>query len=141
MPLVRLIYVSSAVAELPDAALQAILESAVRHNAPSDITGMLLYCGGNFMQVLEGEEAAVRETYQRICRDPRHKDVYLLGINPLARRDFAAWTMGFRQLAAQDAVQHPAYAPFIGAGFDTFRIDARPGLALEMLQRFSRLQR
>jgi hypothetical protein len=71
---------------------------------------MLLYCGGNFMQGLEGEDGAVRETYGRICRDARHKDVYLLGVQPLARRDFPAWGMGFRQLAAGDAEQHPAYA-------------------------------
>jgi hypothetical protein len=139
--LVRLMYVSSAVAELADAALRSILESAVRHNTPVGVTGMLLYCGGNFMQVLEGEEPTVRETYERICQDPRHKDLYLLGLAAIGARDFAAWSMGFRQLAAADAVQHPAYAPFLGNGFGAFRIDARPGLALEMLQRFSRLQR
>lgn len=94
MALVRLIYVSSAVEELPDQVLDDILKSAVQHNKPQNITGMLLYCGGNFMQVLEGEEAAVKETY----------------------------------------------APFITTSLAAFRIDARPGQALEMLQRFSRLQ-
>ena len=140
MALVRLMYVSSAVEELPDRVLDDILRSALRHNAQQDITGMLLYCGGNFMQVLEGEEAAVKETYQRLCEDPRHRDIYLLAQSPIAARDFSAWSMGFRRLSPDDAADHPGYAPFLTQGFAAFRIDARPGQALEMLQRFSRLQ-
>jgi len=141
MPLVRLTYVSSAVDQLLDGVLEDILASSVRHNTLGNITGMLLYCGGNFVQVLEGEEPAVQETYERLCGDPRHRNIYLLGVSPIAERDFPAWRMGFRRLSKRDAADHPAYAPYITQGFSGFRIDARPGVALEMLQRFGKLLR
>ncbi|MCK6375779.1 MAG: BLUF domain-containing protein, partial [Zoogloea sp.] len=64
--LVQLIYVSSAARLLDEQALRAILESSVRHNTPQAVTGMLLYANGAFMQVLEGDEAAVAETMSRI---------------------------------------------------------------------------
>ena len=48
----QLIYVSDLVGDT--AQLGAILKSAMRHNQADGITGMLLYSGGNFLQVLEG---------------------------------------------------------------------------------------
>jgi hypothetical protein len=42
---------------------------------------------------------------------------------------------GVSALSKRDAADHPAYAPYITQGFSGLRIDARPGGALEMLQR------
>jgi hypothetical protein len=70
--LISLIYVSRAGEQFGTGELTHILESAVRHNTAQSLTGMLLYSNGNFMHVLEGEEAAVDETYSRIQQDPRH---------------------------------------------------------------------
>ena len=36
------------------------------------ITGLLLFIDGGFLQMLEGEERAVRELYTRIAADRRH---------------------------------------------------------------------
>lgn len=138
MALFRLIYVSSARQQLSDPELDDILESAVRHNTPQGITGMLLYCDGNFMQVLEGEEAAVDETYGRICRDRRHYDIHLIEKEPIGCRDFPGWAMAFRRLARQEAASHPAYAPLIESRFDPGLVGATPGLATELLKRFCR---
>ncbi|HNJ76842.1 MAG TPA: BLUF domain-containing protein [Azospira sp.] len=62
MSLIHLIYVSTAQGELDDVDLDRIMDSSVRRNTAARITGMLLYAGGNFMQVLEGEEADVDAT-------------------------------------------------------------------------------
>lgn len=72
MALVQLIYVSSLVSLDMESELGKILESSVRHNLENGITGMLLYSGGNFIQVLEGDQDKVGETYERILADPRH---------------------------------------------------------------------
>ncbi|HOY02278.1 MAG TPA: BLUF domain-containing protein [Zoogloea sp.] len=137
MPLVQLIYVSSACRELSDEELDHILESSIRHNTQQGITGVLLYTNGSFMQVIEGEEAAIEETYSRICDDDRHKDVFLLSKEVIAKRDFPRWAMGFRRLSRGEFESHPAYAPLLPDGFDAERIGAQPGVATEMLRQFS----
>jgi hypothetical protein len=141
MELVRLMYVSTSNGELGDAELDAILASSVRHNTEQDVTGMLLYCGGNFMQVLEGWRAAVEETYARLSQDPRHRGLILLGTDPIGVRDFASWRMGFRRVGAADAGADPAFAPIRNGRFDVPALQARPGTALQLLRSFAALLR
>lgn len=141
MSLIELIYVSTATEEIDAAGLDRILESAARHNQPQGVTGMLLYAGGSFMQVLEGEESAVDETMGRVVQDPRHTDIIVLCREPIAHRSFLQWNMGFRRLGASEGTTHPAYAPYFQNGFDAASIGAHPGLALEMLREFSLSQR
>ncbi|MFB6325041.1 diguanylate phosphodiesterase [Pantoea deleyi] len=44
-------------------------------NRSSSVTGILLFNGTHFFQLLEGPEAAVKAVYSRICRDPRHHNL------------------------------------------------------------------
>lgn len=53
-------------------ALQQIVAKAQARNAALKITGILLFDGDYFLQVLEGTDEAVRRVYASICRDPRH---------------------------------------------------------------------
>lgn len=134
----HLIYVSSAVGE-PDArALEAILDSAVKHNRANAVTGMLLYKEGSFLQVLEGPADAIGETFGRVERDPRHHDVTVILREPIVARSFGEWQMGFRLLGDRDAPSDPAFAPLFFGGFDASRLRARPGLALDLLVDFAR---
>ena len=134
--LVQLIYVSSASHLLDEQALRAILESSVRHNTPQAVTGMLLYANGAFMQVLEGDEAAVAETMSRIQADTRHHDIFELSHTPITTREFGSWSMGFRALTPADAATWPGYAPYFQFGFDASTLIHHPGLAAEMLRTF-----
>jgi hypothetical protein len=77
MALTELIYVSTWVGE-SEHELGAILDSSVRHDQLNGITGMLLYYRGGLMQVLEGEDLQVQETYGRICADKRHHHILTL---------------------------------------------------------------
>jgi hypothetical protein len=137
MALNQLIYVSSATRKLDESDLAKILESAVRNNSVNDVTGMLLYASGNFLQVLEGAEAAVNETFSRISEDGRHQDIIEISREPVPSRDFVGWAMGFRGISANDAKALPGYAPFFENGFKAATIGARPGLALDLLKTFA----
>lgn len=141
MALIHLIYVSSATAACDAVELEKILVSSARNNTPLQVTGMLLYAQGNFMQVLEGEEEAIDEIYARIAKDPRHDGLFVIEREPIEQRAFDQWSMGFRRLGATEALTHPAYAPFFERGFDAAKIGAHPGLALDMLKEFSVDQR
>lgn len=138
MGLVRVIYVSTADHAVDTSALQDILEASSRNNESSGLTGMLLYAGGSFMQVLEGEEEAVDATLARMRRDPRHSGVLELDRSPIDERAFAHWRMGYRRLEASDVEAHPGYAPFFEHGFDPAALGAKRGVAIELLQEFAR---
>ena len=95
MSLVQVVYGSSTPRPLSPDELLDILRVSRRNNAAVGVTGVLLYSGGNVMQVLEGPEAAVDEVYGRVARDPRHRGVLQLIRGPVAERSFPDWSMGF----------------------------------------------
>jgi hypothetical protein len=73
--------------------LSALVEHASARNASADVTGMLWFDEVNFVQVLEGEHAAVGETVERIRADRRHTAVDLICDRPVGHRMFGAWGM------------------------------------------------
>jgi len=137
MALVQLIYLSTAAVEFSDEELDRILESSVRHNATQGLTGMLLYVGGCFMQVLEGEEAALDETYRRICKDPRHFNITTVSREPIETREFATWAMGFRRVNSTDAFDLPGFEPIPSLGRIRSLAESQDGLAKAALLQFA----
>jgi hypothetical protein len=75
--------------------LEELLVEARDFNAGKDITGILLYCDGNFMQLLEGDEDEVRSLYGRIETDRRHVDVKTLFTKETEERWLKDWAMAF----------------------------------------------
>jgi len=101
----RLIYVSRSTA--PDARettrrVAGILAVAQRQNAAVGLTGALVHSRRWFAQVLEGERAEVDRLFARIQRDPRHRNIHLLSMQPVRHRAFRAWSMA----AAGEAPDH-----------------------------------
>jgi len=96
------VYSSNATAPFSDDALGELLQQSRASNAQRDITGMLLYRNGRFIQILEGPEQAVRETMGKIERDPRHDHLRVLIDEFIEERNFAEWTMGFEPITMPD---------------------------------------
>ena len=82
--------------------LEIMLEHARAKNALNGITGMLLYCDDIFVQLLEGEEAKVRDTFQRISKDPRHTDIHNIVSAKSSKRYFPDWLMGYKPMSPAD---------------------------------------
>ena len=95
-----LIYVSHAADGLKSSDLHDILNKAHQVNANLGITGLLLYKNKRFMQLIEGQEDAVRGLYQKILQDPRHRDLIVLQEDTEPERQFPEWSMAFRNLNA-----------------------------------------
>jgi hypothetical protein len=71
-----------------------LLFSQVRpNNKRQQITGALLLSQDTFVQILEGEEAAVRALFEKIEKDPRHDSVALLTTGMVDERVFSRWAM------------------------------------------------
>ncbi len=93
-----LVYVSTAARSFTSDELKALLVQSRRDNAAADITGMLLYKGGNIIQLLEGEQEQVTQLYHKIEGDPRHRGSLILLKSDADQRSFQDWSMGFRDL-------------------------------------------
>lgn len=105
---IHLIYTSRATTLLNASELEALAADAGALNAELGITGVLLFGGGRFFQLLEGEADAVKDLYyNKIAHDPRHTDCQVLIRTPCVTRLFPDWTMGrlYIQQAAEVAQQ------------------------------------
>lgn len=110
-----LIYISSSNGLLTKGQLDNILEGSRRNNAAMGITGMLLYYGGNIIQLLEGEEEKVKQLYQVIAQDERHKGIIKLLDGYSEERIFPDWSMGFRVLSGEQYANLPVLDQSDGA--------------------------
>ena len=134
--MISLIYVSSALEPFSKAELLALLEISRRNNALLDVTGMLLYKDGNFMQVIEGEEPAVRKLHTKISHNPRHDGLITLLERPIEQRQFTDWSMGFKDLSDPDLRDVPGYTEFLTAPLTSAEFASNPSRAQKLLLSF-----
>lgn len=125
--LVRLLYASRAVDTSPGA-IQAILETARRHNHEHGVTGILVYGGGIFMQAIEGGRQVISDLYGTIERDPRHKDLVLLHYEEILERRFGSWTMGLVDVGRINASVLLKYSE--RAELDPYSVSGKVSMAL-----------
>ena len=128
----RLIYVSTAADGIADGDVTSIVGTARKNNGPLGITGLLLFNGLNFMQLLEGERRDVEDVYSRILADRRHISVNTMLQEPADAWLYPDWSMAYRFVrtpdpdgrAAQDtdtpvAAEMPDHVRKLIDGFDT----------------------
>ncbi len=100
----QLVYVSRAAVDMDVQALDEILSSARENNGALGVTGMLLYHEGSFIQVLEGEEAAVESLFDKVSKDSRHKDANIVLRTTVDARAFEQWSMGYKRADSLEEV-------------------------------------
>ncbi|MBB4659898.1 BLUF domain-containing protein [Parvularcula dongshanensis] len=88
------VYTSSAIKGFSEEALREVLAVSRRNNARDDVTGVLLFDSGSFLQVLEGEEKSLARVLRRIKADTRHHGVQVLFDGVVPERSFGEWSMG-----------------------------------------------
>lgn len=76
--------------------VQALNHKSVIINKRKDITGVLIFTGTHFCQLLEGPSGAVHDRIDRIRRDPRHSDIWVVHQEAITARRFAGWSMGYK---------------------------------------------
>lgn len=111
------VYSSSATHSFSDTELADLLTASRRKNHSSHLTGLLLYRGGRFLQVLEGPEAVVRDRMAVISVDPRHDNLRVLIDEPREQRQFPVWTMRYGTIG-------PAMSKYV-SGFERPFSDAK----------------
>jgi hypothetical protein len=113
MTLISLVYVSFATRPMSEDDLRALLEECRTNNQRLNVTGMLLYRNGFFIQALEGDEEVVEKLFSDIAKDPRHQDVLRVYKAPIVVRSFPDWTMGFNHIGDQPHLEMEGYSDFL----------------------------
>lgn len=134
--MISLIYVSSSVKLMKDQELLDLLKVSRENNEKLDVTGLLLYKGGNFMQVLEGPKEQVEKLYASIEKDSRHKDVMVISREEIQKRQFPSWEMAFQNLDNPEIQNEPGYSQFLHDEFTDEIYQQNPLRAYIMLLSF-----
>lgn len=93
-----IVYISTAARPLSLDELEHLRSRAQARNLEQDVTGVLLYSGGTFMQYLEGPASGLSRVYGAIKADPLHYGVIDLLRGAIREREFAGWSMGLRDV-------------------------------------------
>ena len=141
MSLITLVYISSAVTLFSDDDLAALLATSRSNNTRKDITGMLAYRDGNFMQVLEGEEEPVLALEGIIGQDPRHTGMQRLIKSAIPERAFGSWSMGFKNTTGLAEANEPGYIPFWNMPLTDLEFANDPSKAQKLLLSFRQSMR
>lgn len=86
-------YVSRSAKGVDQDDVDEIVRVSQARNREHRLTGMLLFTGAHFAQMLEGEPSRLDGLIGRILADRRHGDVRVLGRDRLARRRFRQWSL------------------------------------------------
>jgi hypothetical protein len=111
--MLSLTYFSSATELLDVPALREMLAQIRPRNEARNLTGMLLYSGGNIIQTLEGPDEVVDATFASILADPRHHGVFTVLREPVSERAFPDWSMGFRHLSPEEVRETEGFTSFL----------------------------
>jgi len=81
--------------------IRRLHETCARNNAKLGLTGLLVYTGSHFAQLLEGAPRTMSEMMWRIAHDDRHARMRKLFTKPMSQRICAGW--GMKLVIAEDA--------------------------------------
>ena len=134
--LTSIVYASAAVRLFSEEELVRMLKKCRINNEKANITGMLLYKGGNFIQVLEGPDEAVTRLYDKIQKDPRHDSIMTLMKQSISERQFPGWEMGFGDLNNPEYRKLEGFTDFLEPNFTPEYFHENPLRAYIMLLNF-----
>lgn len=133
----HIIYLSWATTPFSDEQLHTLLQEARSHNTAAGVTGILVYGNECFMQVLEGEEAAVRSLYEHIKGDARHRDVTAYADKAITQRAFGDWSMAFHATTPRQFEALVGYLLPASVAVDATRLSLVDLHLLDLLRSFT----
>lgn len=134
--MIRIVYLSVATKMMSQEDLLSLLEQSRTNNLKLDITGMLLYGDGSFLQVLEGEEESVKSLYEKILIDERHKECILIDESAIDEKSFSGWSMGFKYLESKEIASIEGFSEFLERKMDPSEFVRKADDIIQLLYEF-----
>lgn len=88
-------YISKQAENLDDSALHELFRLILEVNPRLKITGTLLHNSNFFLQVLEGDKYTLKELFDNIKKDKRHKDILKVFDEKIENRIFENYEANF----------------------------------------------
>lgn len=86
-----------------DCDLGALFEQSTNANQKNNISGILMYNAGNFLQYIEGsKEAIIALYYDKISKDNRHKSPLVLFEKEITHLYFNGYESGFSSVLGKE---------------------------------------
>ncbi len=104
MKLYEILYVSNLAPATPVTAIADIMTRSRQFNQANDLTGLLVFDGACFAQLLEGAMDKVLDLIETIRADTRHVNMDVLHHAPLQERRFVRFGMGYVPAEQEDAL-------------------------------------
>lgn len=96
------LYVSKATENIDSKSVNKFLEKAIAYNTKNNITGILLFRAGIFLQLLEGDKQLVEDLLEKIEKDNRHSNITRIFSLEKNERLFPNWSMGYHEISDLD---------------------------------------
>ena len=88
-------YVSQVSENISEEEIDKILEKSEEYNKNNDVTGILLFSEGNFLQVIEGKKEIVDPLFDKIKADYRHQGLIIIFNRPIQRAELNGYKADF----------------------------------------------
>ena len=116
MQLKSLTYTSLAGLDLQASDLEDIHRTARETNALDGITGLLIFNGTHFLQIIEGSEQAIGDLIEKLHRDRRHSSLEIRDERAIDERSFPDWAMELVHVEASYFQAHDKVAERLPSG-------------------------
>lgn len=98
-------YVSSARVGITQEELTKLFGITEENNSAHNITGILLYESGKFLQVLEGNEVVLKNLFEKIEADSRHNNIFVILNQKCKRKIFEKYASRFSIVKSKEELQ------------------------------------
>ena len=129
--LIHIVYISISHRDLSEKELSDFLLDIRAKNKKLDITGLLLYNEGSFIQVIEGEKETIQTLFKLVKNDKRHTNIIELLTEPIVERSFPDWSMGFKVINSKNLEKIPGFSELMNEKLDS---KALPGIAKQVVE-------
>lgn len=136
--LIHIVYVSFSEKELTEDELDKLLVNIRKRNKQQKVTGLLLYNDGSFIQLIEGSSQIIKNLFEVIKKDPRHTNVVLLLEEPIQKRAFPDWSMGYFKLNKDQMKSIPGFSDFMHSDNSVSIVESTTREAMKLLNSFKR---
>ena len=94
-----LTYVSIGRPDLRADDLASIHRQSLEYNPLDGVTGLLIYNGERFLQIIEGAEDAIDDLLRRLLADARHSELTVVDERFISQPQFPDWSMKLAQVS------------------------------------------
>ena len=134
--MIQVSYVSRSKETMTAADLLALLYECRSKNQRRQVTGLLLYANGTFLQAIEGEEDVIDSLIDTICQDDRHAEIQMLQRKEIPERQYSEWSMGFDEISDESLKDVEGLRDFGAVDFTFENLSGNAAVVDSLLQHY-----